>query len=315
MICFLKYFPAIIMKKRRYIKGFILIFTVFFAVLTAVCVFRIRSRNRSSEEVREDFISNPDEIVAAIRTGMRDHASQIEFRFHYRKNVSESLPGMFEEWIGLALEETDSPVEGDYIRYQSGGYEITCDCEAENGAYAYLVTVIPQYYMYYSQEITVTEELEKIMNNFGFDENTSDYEKICTVYDYVCTNIKYDNVHKGNPYHYLRSTSYAGIIWKSATCQGYCVTLYRMLKEMGIDCRIVTGTVEQNGRSELHAWNIVRLDGAYYAVDATWDAGKEEYQYFLKGKNDFSDHFPEDKFLTREFEERYPMADAAYRGR
>jgi transglutaminase/protease-like cytokinesis protein 3 len=58
-----------------------------------------------------------------------------------------------------------------------------------------------------------------------------------------------------------------------------------LLKEIGIECEVVTGTgIDETGKSEFHAWNKVRLDGTYYTLDATWDAGKDEYNYFLKSE-------------------------------
>ena len=41
-----------------------------------------------------------------------------------------------------------------------------------------------------------------------------------------------------------------------------------------------------------HAWNLVRINGMYYYCDSTWDSGKPEsqYQYFLKGQDDFELH-------------------------
>jgi transglutaminase/protease-like cytokinesis protein 3 len=33
------------------------------------------------------------------------------------------------------------------------------------------------------------------------------------------------------------------------------------------------------GNNEFHAWNRVLVDGECYELDATWDAGKKEYEY------------------------------------
>lgn len=54
---------------------------------------------------------------------------------------------------------------------------------------------------------------------------------------------------------------------KAAVCQGYAVTFYVMMTELGIPCTIVGGTANGGG----HAWNAVKLDGYWYFVDVTWD--------------------------------------------
>ena len=89
---------------------------------------------------------------------------------------------------------------------------------------------------------------------------------------------------------------------------------FRMLREAGISCRIVTGiAVDDTGQKEFHAWNIVALDGVYYALDATWDAELEPdmpYEYFLRGTAGLTDHRLDEAFLTKAFQQAYPMAEA-----
>ena len=60
----------------------------------------------------------------------------------------------------------------------------------------------------------------------------------------------------------LKHTAYAALMHKTSVCQGYAVLLYRMLKECGIDNRIITG-YGGSERDEKHAWNIVEIDDKY----------------------------------------------------
>ena len=60
--------------------------------------------------------------------------------------------------------------------------------------------------------------------------------------------------------------------------------MYRLLLTAGIDCRFIGGL----SRNEAHSWNIVKLNGKYYNIDATWDAGKyPTYKYFLVPPSEF----------------------------
>ena len=54
------------------------------------------------------------------------------------------------------------------------------------------------------------------------------------------------------------------------------------------------------------------MDGLYYNVDATWDAGNTEYQYFLKGSEHFTDHEADEEFMTEEFTGAYPISAEDY---
>ena len=57
---------------------------------------------------------------------------------------------------------------------------------------------------------------------------------------------------------------------KKGVCQGYALTFNKFCEIMGIDCDYVFGW----NRSDTHAWDIVRIEGACYLLDVTWDAGR-----------------------------------------
>ena len=282
---------------------------VMLALIGVLSVAAVLLTSGLLREKRQDVplsqrIPNNEEIVLAIRKGLREHSRQLTITFSYNKDVLDELTALASDWVEEALQETDDPAEGDYIRYQYGGYDSTCRYENDDGIYTYTVTITPHYYTYLVQEEEVTEQLTALMDSFDFDESTTDYEKITAIYDYVCANVRYDTVHIKHPTATLRSTAYSALIWHTATCQGYSVLLYRMLRMAGLNARIVTGLAENDA---FHAWNIVELNGRYYQLDATWDAGKEEYSCFLKGAKDFPGHVMDDSFL-KDYRKAYPLA-------
>ena len=260
-----------------------------------------------------EAISNSGEIVAAIRAGLREHAGSITISFDYHADILDELGTLTDEWVEAALAETDDPTEGDYIRYQYGGYERSCRYEAENGRYRYTVELVPDYYLYDAQEQEVSAKLDEVYTELDLAERASDYEKLRAIYNYICSHVRYDKVHRKNEYHHEKSTAYAALLRGTATCQGYAVLLYRMLRENGIDCRVITGTGTDDTGEQLHAWNIAALDGRYYYLDATWDAGAEEFRFFLRGSKGFENHVVGTDFTSDAFLERYPMASGDYR--
>ncbi len=285
-----------------------------FRVLTmaVVSVFLLLSCQRyiHSRDADDLHISNENQMIASIRQGLRNHSSCITVRFRHPGNVLDALPDTAGAWVEAALSETGDPMEGDYIRYQYGGYEMECTVEPDGDRKSYRVEIRPVYYLYLIQEEAVTAELRRVYAEFGFDQNTSDLDKLETIYAFVCSNVQYDQVHKKNPHFHMKSTAYSALIQHTATCQGYSVLLYRMLRDNGINCRVITGTASGEAGTEYHAWNLAEVNGRYYYLDATWDAGKtrDAWTCYLKGSADFSDHTPDPRFLSSAFLREYPVS-------
>ena len=280
------------------------------APLLCLCLLLSGCGQPSADAPLGGGISNPGEVAAGIRSALGGHARSITVSFDYGGDIFDGLDAMLGAWVEAALAETDAPTEGDYIRCQLGGYTSTCSRWPAGGGWHYTVELVPDYYCYAAQEAAASEAAEALLKGFGFTRSTGDYEKLRTIYGFLCANVTYDMVHRKNPYYQLKSTAYAALVQHTATCQGFCAALYRLLRGSGISCRIVTGTAE--GEEALHAWVIAELDGLYYNLDPTWDAGQEEYRYFLLGSADFTDHIPGEEFLTGEFTGRYPMAYGSF---
>ena len=133
----------------------------------------------------------------------------------------------------------------------------------------------------------------------------SDYEKIKIVHDYLIDNIEYDTtVLEKNIYNI-----YGALVSKKCVCEGYAKAFQYLMNELGIENAIVIGTAtNSNGETENHAWNYVKLNDNWYAVDVTWDdpviigggelSDKSRYQYFLKGASTFNQNHVEANTFT-----------------
>ena len=158
--------------------------------------------------------------------------------------------------LAEALKETSKANEGDYIRYGWKKY----DCTYSISTSAVTMTFDMQYYTTYQEETAVTNECRRILSSLGTGD-MSDYDKIKTIYRYIARNTSYaDSISDQHVF-----TAYGALIDHVAVCQGYSQLFYRMMRESGIDCRIISGT----SNNENHAWNIVKLGGIYYLMDVT----------------------------------------------
>lgn len=271
------------MRKKRIF--FVLILMIFLAVPSVAS--GVKSASRRHFELSDDLtftFTNADEVIETIHDGLASHAGSFTVSYTVGKSDFNEIKKLADELMYCAMYNTDSPVEGDYVRYQYGGYRLTYK---EFGQGKYQLVITPTYYSTVEEEREVSDKVEEIMAELDISSKASEQEKVRAVYDYVCNYVKYDYVHVNSSLYHKDSTAYAALVKNYATCQGYAVGVFRLLKECGIECEVVTGTgIDEEGQSEFHAWNGVWLDGKYYILDATWDAGKEEYGYFLKSETE-----------------------------
>lgn len=98
--------------------------------------------------------------------------------------------------------------------------------------------------------------------------NASDYEKVKAVYTYVCTHVEYDYDAYNDPYSDgMEHTIYNALFKGKAVCDGYAELMDRLMRELGLECDIMYGFLDEG-----HAWNTVCLNGYYYILDATGDS-------------------------------------------
>lgn len=90
-------------------------------------------------------------------------------------------------------------------------------------------------------------------------QDMSDIEKLCALHDFLIQHSRYDAAGGGN----IADILYGG----KGSCEAYSAAMCVLLEIAGIPSRIVTGSAAGGP----HAWNLVRLNGAWYHVDATWD--------------------------------------------
>lgn len=122
----------------------------------------------------------------------------------------------------------------------------------------------------------------------------SETEKEQYIHDFICQNVRYDKLKK--PYsHEIIGPLGQGV----GVCEGIAKSVKILCDALEIWCVIAIS--EANPEKEIkyrHAWNIVRIGGKYYHLDATFDntlGGGERirYDYFNLGdKQIFRDHEP-----------------------
>lgn len=139
------------------------------------------------------------------------------------------------------------------------------------------------------------EMLEKTVAEFPVDTESTRYEQLKTIHDYICS-FTYYNSDAPFPFSPIGS-----LVQSGAVCEGYSKGFKIICDRLGIPCVLAVGNYTSDSG---HMWNYVRLDdGKWYAVDVTWDDtdGKNglevKYDYFLKGSEKFNlNHSPSNNY-------------------
>lgn len=249
-------------------------------------------------------VPTPDEAAATVRDNMIARNTSFSISF---KSAENNLSGLMSTILQKAISEeyATSPSAGDYLAWHFSGYSYSGTITATDGGYLYNVNIAASYYTTAEQEQAVTAAVAGALTSMNI-ASLSSYDKVKAIYDYVCKSCNYDSSPLTDDY--TRFSAYGAIGKGSAVCQGYTSLFYRMCREAGIGCKVITGAN--------HSWNIVQIDGVYYCVDATWDdnyynAGLA-YTYFLKCASHFADHAPDAQYTTGAFTASYPLAADCY---
>lgn len=141
-------------------------------------------------------------------------------------------------------------------------------------------------------QIALTSRVEKLARQA---QGLSEWEKEKYVHDFICENVRYDKLKK--PYsHEIIGPLGQGV----GVCEGIAKAVKVLCDALGLWCMIaICGNNPEKGIKYRHTWNIVRIGGQYYHLDATFDNtlgnDKKEirYDYFnLDDKSIFRDHKP-----------------------
>ena len=144
-------------------------------------------------------------------------------------------------------------------------------------------------------------------------QNTqTESEKARIIYAWIAQHITYDVaafLDAVNNDNYPDVTATKVLRDRTTICSGFSNLYYALAEAMNLESAIIIGyakgaTPEDEDRVN-HAWNSVKINGAWYLLDATWGAGSvkdnkfiAEYKpyYFATAPEEFIDnHYPEDR--------------------
>lgn len=169
------------------------------------------------------------------------------------------------------------------------GFSYRCHPEASN------VTLIPNYLMdkqkIRTHQQAMAARIAKLVRPVQGQDGWAQEQYI---HDFICQNVRYDKLKK--PYsHEILGPLGQGV----SVCEGIAKAVKALCDALGIWCIIaISDNNPEKGIQYRHTWNVLRLGGHYYHLDATFDnslsrGGPIRYDYFnLDDRALFRDHEP-----------------------
>ena len=113
------------------------------------------------------------------------------------------------------------------------------------------------------------------------NEGMSDREKVTALNNYLVRTVEYDYAayeaanEGANWLEYSAWDISGALLDGTAVCQGYAMAFDVLAGLAGVESVVVTGYVHEVG--ELHAWNKVKVDGEWLALDPTWNVHGNDF--------------------------------------
>ena len=210
-----------------------------------------------------------DEFNAAVKEALHNHEESFRVSIWLENQVGND----FWNYVINEFEHNGDPIMGDYaVGHYIGGTK-NCDEDVvqktmpDGSTKTYYVYTYKNDFLHrttQAQEKAVDAKVNQILQELNVDGKT-DVEKVYAIYDYMINHIRYDYKNLDDATYMQKYTAYAALVENTSVCMGYALAFYRLALACGVDARYIHSDPME------HAWDIVRVDGQYYYLDATWD--------------------------------------------
>jgi hypothetical protein len=274
-----------------------------FHIILVLCILLSSSCAYAGEAVTgspvtEFVCADAADFSAQVRSSMLARTTDFSIRYTGNSPAKVLTLDTFDQFMN-SISSFDDPATSsdfDYLKLSWTKAQLTIS----NVPGALIYTFSFKYLTTAEEEAYVDKKVREIIDTLNVS-NSGDYEKVKAVSDYIIRNVAFDS-------EYRHKSAYTALDSGTAICRGYVLLAYKMLDELSVPVRIITGT----GCDKPHTWNLVAIDGLWYDLDLTWDDTTHSSTYFLKSAADFGYHKSDAAFNSVSFTSKYPIADRSY---
>ncbi|MEC1718285.1 transglutaminase domain-containing protein [Schinkia azotoformans] len=285
----------------RFLKMWLLIPLIIFGlILSSTTTIHAGSSavlyaNASTNTYKASLLKDIEKIIQEAM-GKRQNTIVIKY-----KGSTNKLLDVISGYIDKAIENDEYlnySFRGVNMSYKAYGTDITITLK-----FTYYETAAEMKYVDQQVNAILSKIISPEMNN---------HEKVKAVHDYLVLNLGYDTT-------LISNSPYTALTKGITACNGYAMLAYKMLKKLGFDVRLISGTASSQAyKTQNHAWNLVKLDDKWYHLDVTWDdpvpdeAGRIFYDYYLLTDKEISKNHSWKQGGINGEEKPYPAATTAY---
>jgi transglutaminase-like putative cysteine protease len=135
-------------------------------------------------------------------------------------------------------------------------------------------------------QVTITSDVymkARYIHDWITDNVRYDYNRMTIIENHNNELNKYGSATTSVPHYTVKQT----VDNRWGVCMDYALVYFYVAKAAGLDVYYISdGTLT-------HAYNIIKLEGNYYIIDTTWDAG------WLNSRGQFEYHYSKSWFLRR----------------
>ncbi len=223
-----------------------------------------------SEEQNIQVLKYRNQAIEYIRSQMI--ARNKEFLFGYTHDIEDSSANIRITTEDIVKHDMDTPELGDYLRFNIDSIDLEYVEEDEDGNNIYMVSV--EYRTTYEQETAVntavTDVILPALAGINVSQDSSEIKKAGAIFNWLLNSgVDYDDDFGDVPDESY--TAYGALVSErqKAKCEGFALAYYRLALELGLNCRILVGDLQNENGISPHAWNAVKIGNKWYNIDVS----------------------------------------------
>ena len=131
----------------------------------------------------------------------------------------------------------------------------------------YAISVLLEYVMPLDEYAAARTRMMAEAEAMAASASGTAYERELHLHDALAARTAYSQ-HSAAP---DANIAYGALVNGSAICEGYAHAMTLLRRLAGLPCSMVTGTAVSGGRTDLHAWNVVDVEGELLQTDCTFN--------------------------------------------